>query len=101
MPFAVSVRARVRIALGASRPQVLRLVLSDGLRLGMVGIVIGVFGSIGAAALLSSQLYGVKATDPWTFTFAALLLMFVAAAAGYMPARRAARVDPINVLRDE
>jgi len=55
----------------------------------------------GATKILSSQLYGVKATDPWIFTGAALLLSLVAAAAGYIPARHAARVDPVNILRDE
>jgi putative ABC transport system permease protein len=91
----------IRVALGASRGQVLSLVLRDGLRLGMFGIVIGVVGSMGAARLLSTQLYGVKATDPSTFAAVAVLLGMVAVLAAYVPARRAAQVDPIHVLRDE
>jgi predicted permease len=104
MAYSVAQRLRemgIRVALGASRGQVLSLVLRDGLRLGMFGIVIGVVGSMGAARLLSTQLYGVKATDPATFAAVAVLLGMVAVLAAYVPARRAAQVDPIHVLRDE
>lgn len=102
--YAVAQRLRemgIRIALGATRNDVLSLVLKDGLRLGMVGIVIGILGSVAVTRMLTSQLYGVSATDPWTFALVALLLAMVAASAAYLPARRAAAVDPIEVLREE
>lgn len=104
MAYSVAQRMRelgIRMALGASQRQVLRIVLGDGVRLGVTGVLIGLVGSLMATRLLSSQLYGVKASDPWTFGAVALLLALVAAVAAYVPARRAARIDPITVLRDE
>lgn len=104
MSYAVAQRLRemgIRIALGATRTEVLSLVLNDGLRVGAIGIVIGILGSIAAMRLLSSQLYGVKPTDPWTFALGAVLLAIVAVSAAYLPAHRAAAVDPIVVLREE
>jgi predicted lysophospholipase L1 biosynthesis ABC-type transport system permease subunit len=104
MAYSVSQRLRemgIRIALGATQRNVLGIILADGLRCGLFGICLGVAGSFGATRLLSSQLYGVKSTDPWMFISVTLLLALVAAIAAYMPARRAARVDPIAVLRDE
>ena len=104
MSYGVTQRLRemgIRIALGASRSEALSLVLYDGLRLGMVGILVGIVASVAATRLLSTQLYGVKATDPLTFVFVVLLLAAVAALATYIPARRAAGVDPIAVLRQE
>jgi predicted permease len=104
MSYAVAQRLRemgIRIALGATRTEVLSLVLNDGLRVGATGIVIGILGSIAATRLLSSQLYGVKPTDPGTFVLVAVLLAIVAVSAAYLPASRAASVDPIAVLRDE
>jgi putative ABC transport system permease protein len=102
--YSVAQRMRemgIRIALGANQGQVLRLVLGDGLRLGLFGILSGIIGSVAATRLLSSQLYGVTATDPLTFILVALILATISAMATYLPARRAARVDPITVLRDE
>jgi putative ABC transport system permease protein len=104
MAYSVAQRMReigIRIALGASQRQVLRIVLGEGARLGVWGVLIGLIGSLAATRLLSSQLYGVKPTDPSTFGAVALLLALVAILAAYVPARRAARVDPISVLRDE
>jgi putative ABC transport system permease protein len=89
----------IRMALGADRQNILFIVLADGVRSGLVGIGLGLAGSFGATRLLSSQLYGVKATDPWMFGAVAVLLALVAAVAAYLPARRAARVDPVTVLR--
>ncbi|MBV9157574.1 MAG: ABC transporter permease, partial [Acidobacteriaceae bacterium] len=104
MAYAVAQRWRemgIRIALGANRRQMLNLILSDGFRLGISGIVIGTVGSIAATRLLRSQLYGVKSTDPWVFGIVAVLLAAVAILAAYIPAYHASRVDPITVLREE
>jgi putative ABC transport system permease protein len=104
MAYSVAQRQRelgIRLALGASQQQVFRLVLQEGLRLGILGICLGLLGWMGVGRLLSSQLYGVKATDLETFASVALLLTLVAVVAAYVPARRAALVDPISVLRDE
>lgn len=104
MAYSVTQRLRemgIRIALGATQANVLRIILADGLRCGLFGILFGVAGSFGATRLLSNQLYGVKSTDPWMFVSVTFLLTLVAAIAACVPARRAARVDPIAVLRDE
>ena len=104
MAYSVTQRLRemgIRIALGATQHDILGIILADGLRCGLFGICFGLAGSFAATRLLSSQLYGVKPTDPWMFVSVALLLALVAVLAAYMPARRAARVDPIAVLRHE
>jgi putative ABC transport system permease protein len=91
----------VRMALGATPASVLRLVLGEGLQLTLVGIAIGgILGSI-AARGMARLLFGIGAFDPLTFTGAASLLLSVAVLASYAPARRAARVDPMIVLRSE
>jgi putative ABC transport system permease protein len=89
----------IRIALGAPRREVLRLVVSPGLKLAGAGIAIGIVAAFGLARLMSSLLYGVSATDFETFTGVAILLALVALLACYVPARRAMRVDPIVALR--
>jgi len=91
----------VRIALGAARADVLRLVLGSGLRLAGAGVALGVVGALAATRLLASQLYGVGPGDPATFAVIAAVLALVALAASYVPARRAARVDPIVALRSD
>jgi predicted permease len=91
----------VRIALGAQRSDVLKLILGQGLRLALVGVGIGLIGSLALTRVLSSLLYGVSATDPVTFAAVAMLLAMVALLACYLPARRAMRVDPIVALRYE
>jgi ABC-type antimicrobial peptide transport system permease subunit len=91
----------VRMALGASPGEVFRLVVGDGLRITAVGIVLGLAGSIAVARWLTTLLFGVAPTDPWTLAGTALLLMLVAAAACVVPARRATRVDPMVALRAE
>jgi putative ABC transport system permease protein len=104
LSFAVTEQTRdigVRMALGASRPDVLRMILSRGLRLAAAGAVIGLAGSLAITRLMRSMLYGVEPTDPWTLSIAGALLITVAILAAYLPARRAVRVDPIQALRYE
>ena len=104
MSYAVSGRTReigVRMALGAGRREVLRLVMGEGLVIAMAGIILGLAGSFAATRVLEGQLYGVSAIDAPVFAFGALLLGAVALAASYLPARRAAKVDPIKALRHE
>ena len=91
----------VRMALGAHRGNILRLVIGQGTRMALVGSAIGVVASLGLMRLISNQLYGVSAQDPLTFAAVALLLMLVAIVATYIPARRAIRVDPMVALRHE
>jgi putative ABC transport system permease protein len=91
----------VRMALGARQRDVLRLVLRHGLFLTVIGLVVGLGISFGAAQLLSSLLYGIGPTDPTTFIGVALLMCVVAVLACYIPARRATRVDPMIALRYE
>ena len=102
--YSVAQRTReigVRIALGAQRSDVTRLFLREGMSFIAVGLSIGLAGAFAVTRLLSSMLFGVKATDPLTFAFAAVLLALVAFAACQIPARRATRVDPIGALRTE
>jgi putative ABC transport system permease protein len=91
----------VRMALGALRGDILRLVVGEGARLALAGLGIGTAAAIGVTRLLSSLLFGVTATDPITFDGLALLLAAVALLASYIPARRAMRLDPNNALRYE
>jgi predicted permease len=100
--YAVAQRSRelaIRRALGAQRGDILRLVLSQGLTLALVGIAIGVGGALGLTRLLRDLLFGVSATDPLTFAAIGALFLATAAAATYIPARRASRIDPMLVLR--
>jgi ABC-type antimicrobial peptide transport system permease subunit len=91
----------IRVALGASRGRILRMVLSQGLRLAVVGSVLGLIASYWLTRLLSDQLYGVTSTDPVTLAGVTLVLLAVAFAACWIPARRATRVDPLIALRYE
>jgi putative ABC transport system permease protein len=91
----------VRMALGAERGSVVRLVLRQGLRPALVGVAVGVAGALALTRLLRSQLYGVAATDPVTFAVVIGLLLGIAALATLLPARRATRVDPMVALRSE
>jgi predicted permease len=90
----------IRQALGAQRHSILGLVLRQGLAVALAGIVFGTAGAAGVTRLLNSMLFGVKAIDLVTFTSAAALFLIVALAATYVPARRAAAVEPMAALRD-
>ncbi|HEX5818266.1 MAG TPA: ABC transporter permease, partial [Gemmatimonadales bacterium] len=102
--YTVSRRTReigVRVALGANRSDVIRLVVKDGLRLTVVGIVLGLLASLGLGLVLSGALYGVDAMDTGVYVGVTALLLGVSALACYLPARRATRVDPLVALRAE
>jgi putative ABC transport system permease protein len=104
LSYSVSQRTQeigVRLALGAERRDVLRLVVGQGLRLAAIGVVIGIAGAFGATRVLKSVLYNVAPTDPVSFGGVAVFLALVALAASYLPARRAMAVDPIVALRAE
>ena len=104
MAYAVAGRTReigIRMALGAQKADVLRLILSDGIILTITGVVLGLVASFAVTRILTSQLYGVDATDPVTFAVVSAILAAVAMAASYIPARRATRVDPMVALRHE
>jgi ABC-type antimicrobial peptide transport system permease subunit len=89
----------LRMALGAQRRDVMRLILGQGLRLTVLGLGLGVLVALGLMRVLVSLLFGVRAYDPSTYTAVTLLLTAVALLACYIPARRAMRVDPMVALR--
>lgn len=104
MAYSVSQRIQemgVRLALGAQRRDILGLVLKRGMRLTVVGVVIGLAGSFALTRVLANQLYGVTTTDPATYAGVSVFLCLVALLACWLPARRAARVDPMTALRYE
>jgi ABC-type antimicrobial peptide transport system permease subunit len=91
----------VRMALGAQRHDVLWMILRDVLRLVALGFAIGIPAAIGATRLVASQVYGLSAAAPASFALAVAILAMVAVATGWLPARRATRVDPVFALRHE
>ena len=104
MAYAVTQRRReigVRMALGADRRDVLRLVLTRALRIVVAGVIVGLAGAVGVTRVLQTFLFGVTPTDPIAFTIVTLLLMAVGLMAAWLPARRATRIDPCAALRAE
>jgi ABC-type antimicrobial peptide transport system permease subunit len=91
----------VRMALGAQTRDVLRMVLGEAMTLVAIGLAVGLIGAAAAGRVVASQLFGLAATDVATQLGAALLMIIVSAIAGYVPARRASRVDPMLALRWE
>jgi putative ABC transport system permease protein len=104
MSYAVARRTQemgIRMALGARAPQVVGMVLRQGMRTIGIALALGLIVSLGATRILETQLYGVSRIDPVTFAVVPLVLAIVALAACYVPARRASRVDPVIALRAE
>jgi len=104
MSYTVSRRTQeiaIRMALGADRPAVLRLILREGLSIVLLGVALGLVASLGVSRVMAGYVYGIRATDPLTYAAAATLLILVALGACYLPARRAMRVEPMKALRME
>jgi len=104
--LATTVRQRtseigVRMALGAEPGRIFQLVVGEGFRLSAIGILIGLIAAFGLTRLMNAMLVGVKATDPATFSAMAIVFLLIGAAASWLPARRAAALDPTSALRDE
>jgi predicted permease len=102
--YSVATRMReisIRIAVGAQRSDIFRMILREGLTLSLIGLALGLVGAAWLGQLLSGLVFGVTAADPATFVAVSALLTAVAAAACYMPARRAARIDPVVALKYE
>ena len=104
MSYAVSRRTRemaIRMALGANRRKMLGLVLREGFLVTLLGVALGLMGALALSRVMGRYVYGITSTDPLTFAATSLLLIGVALLASYIPARRAARVDPNVALRYE
>src|SRR5262249_32528271 len=104
LAYGVTQRQReigVRMALGAQKRDVLSLVIWQGMKLALIGILIGVLGALALTRVLRSLLYQVAPTDPLTFAVVSLLLVAIAMIACWLPARRATKIDPMEALRYE
>ena len=104
MSYAVTQRRQelgIRMALGARPGDILSLVLRRGMKLTLIGMALGLIGAVASTRLLRDMLFGIKPVDPLTFAAMTLLLMCISVVACFLPARRATKVDPMNVLRSE
>jgi putative ABC transport system permease protein len=104
MAYTVAQRTRelgIRVSVGAKQSDILKLILGQGLMLTAIGMIGGLVTALAVTRLSAGLLYGVSAADPMTFTVVALILLGVALIAGYFPARRATKVDPMIALRME
>jgi len=102
--YAVSRRTHeigVRMALGATPRNVVRLIIGQGMRVVMAGVAAGLIGALLVTRLMTNVVYGVRVTDPLTYGAVALLLTVVALLASYIPARRATRIDPLTSMRSD
>ncbi|HKU75301.1 MAG TPA: FtsX-like permease family protein, partial [Pyrinomonadaceae bacterium] len=91
----------IRLALGAGRNDILRLILTHGMKMAISGVVVGLIAAFALTRLMSTMLFGVRPTDPATFAIIAFVLLVVALLACYLPARRATKVDPLTALRTD
>ncbi|HKD91242.1 MAG TPA: FtsX-like permease family protein, partial [Terriglobales bacterium] len=91
----------IRMALGAPQATVLRLILGQGARLALAGVVVGLVGAFGLTRMMASLLYGVSPRDWATFSLVPWMVIAMILAGCYVPARRAARLDPVKALREE
>ena len=100
--FSVSLRTQeiaIRMALGAQRAGIARLILTSGTKLAFAGCILGILGSVAVARLIASFLFGVSATDPLIYLASALIMIVMTLAASALPATRAASADPLDALR--
>jgi len=104
MAYTVSLQTHeigIRLALGAQQTSILTMILTKGMRLMAAGVLIGLLASYYLTRFIASQIWGVSTTDPWTFVAVIIVVVSVGLTACLMPARRAARVDPLVALRYE
>lgn len=104
MAYSVSRRTNeieIRMALGAEREQVLRMVLGESAWIDMIGVAAGIISALALARLIASMLFGLKAYDPMTFGASGVLLLLIGLVASWIPARRAANLDPMRALPHE